>query len=135
MSTTVLAPHRTDRESSIDLPATPIAPRLARRHLTTLVEDWHLADKAADAQVVLSELVGNAVRHAGAFGLVRLQLRTHQASALYLAVLDGSSQLPVLRAPDLASLGGRGLHLVQQLTARWGVDLLQAGKRVWAELH
>jgi two-component sensor histidine kinase len=135
MGTAVLTSQHRVRAFAIDLPSSPIAPRLARRHLATLLDDWHLRDKADDAQVVLSELVSNAVRHAGTYGLVRLQLRVPDDSALYLAVLDGSGQLPVLRQPDLVSLGGRGLHLVQQLAERWGVELLQAGKRVWAELR
>jgi len=82
---------------------------------------------------VISELVGNAVQHGAEH--VRLTL-DRTARSLVVGVEDGSAVLPGPRDADAGAgqEGGRGLHIVEALTVRWGVTELAPGKRVWAEL-
>ncbi|GAB3428494.1 ATP-binding protein [Flindersiella endophytica] len=103
-----MAPPRTGLEAAIELPSHARAPSLARRRLTSLLTVWQLTDKADHAQLMLSELVSNAVRHAGAFGASRLLLKTTEPNALYVAVIDRCPLPPILRQVDEHSEGGRG---------------------------
>jgi anti-sigma regulatory factor (Ser/Thr protein kinase) len=89
----------------------------------------HLHD---DTELLLCELVTNAVVHAGGVTIVRLGLDDH---TLRVTVCDHIEAPPVTRnaAPDADH--GRGLALVEALAARWGVDRAQPpGKCVWLEL-
>lgn len=81
------------------------------------------------ATVVISELVTNAVRHGG--GCVEVSLECHDGQVTLL-VADGSSAIP--RRRDADSCGGRGIALIEALTARWGVRDHQGGKQVWVDL-
>jgi hypothetical protein len=76
------------------------------------------------------------VVHAGAGGVLQLLIRADQGGGLYIAVCDGSSRAPVMRELTGDAEGGRGLQIVQRLSARWGVETDDAGgKRVWVELR
>ncbi|KUN77618.1 hypothetical protein AQJ66_33195 [Streptomyces bungoensis] len=84
-----------------------------------------------DAQLVVSELVTNAVRHApGPCGL-RLEL-SPDSTALHVSVTDTSPERPRQRPPDPCRVGGHGLHLVSLLTGGFEVTPLAHGKRVTA---
>jgi anti-sigma regulatory factor (Ser/Thr protein kinase) len=78
---------------------------------------------------VVGELVTNAVRHGG--GCVAFSVESHDGHVT-LAVADGSSVVPRRRRPD--DRGGRGIAVIEGLSARWGVHDHQGGKRVWVEL-
>jgi anti-sigma regulatory factor (Ser/Thr protein kinase) len=95
---------------------------------------WMLCPQLTDdAELLVSELVGNAVKHAGAhvFGL-RLRRRR---GWIRVEVRDPSRALPChLPVRDL-DVSGRGLWLVDKLADRWGVDLLPYGKCTWFELR
>jgi anti-sigma regulatory factor (Ser/Thr protein kinase) len=80
------------------------------------------------AVLVLSELVTNAVLHAG--GADRI-LITCDDTWVHMSVHDRSTAL-AYRRHDSPSIGGRGLHIVDQLTRHWGSETLDGGKRVWA---
>jgi anti-sigma regulatory factor (Ser/Thr protein kinase) len=80
---------------------------------------------------VLSELVGNVVRHAGTPMDVTLTLRRPY---LHVTVSDGSRAVARPGSPGLRAEGGRGLMLVRELTQRWGSAPLGDGKVVWAML-
>ncbi|MFG2843076.1 ATP-binding protein [Kitasatospora sp. NPDC048296] len=88
----------------------------------------------ADAELALHELFVNAWKHAGSSSpLVTLAL---SPQLLRVSVSDDSPLLPEPRTPsDPLSLSGRGLHLVQSLTHRFGADLRKQGKVVWFELE
>lgn len=92
----------------------------------------HLADTAA---LIITELVVNAIRHAGTPMRCSATLRRRH---LYLAVSDGSTAPPRRSAPDAASWGvtqgGRGLLVVEALAATWGSLPTGRGKVVWATL-
>ncbi len=85
---------------------------------------------ADDAVLVLSELVTNAVLHAGGADRITVDCRD---GSIRIDVHDGATD--AARVPDVApEVGGRGLRIVEALAERWGSDPLDAGKVVWAEL-
>jgi anti-sigma regulatory factor (Ser/Thr protein kinase) len=107
------------------------ARRLTRHQLQTR---WLLGPQLTDDAVLLvSELVGNAVKHTGAdvFGL-RIRRRR---GWLRIEVRDPSRALPCHLPVREFDVSGRGLWLVDRLADRWGVDLLPYGKCVWFELR
>lgn len=109
-----------------------VARRLLRDHLASARAAAAAGDLADDAAVVLSELVGNAVRHAR--GPIRVTLRSI-GSGLRMEVHDAAPDSPPQPRPaDGEATGGRGMHLVHGLSTRWGWDADAAGKTVWAEL-
>ncbi|MFI7607720.1 ATP-binding protein [Micromonospora sp. NPDC049366] len=136
-------PVRRDRTEASRLAAAS-APRLrarlepvaeACRRARDLVADacarWNLPEAVGPASVVLTELVANAVRHAGTPMQVTLTLRRPY---LHLAVVDGSRAGLRPRDPGLGAEGGRGLLLVRELAQRWGSVEAVGGKAVWAML-
>lgn len=89
-----------------------------------------------DAALLLSELVGNAVRHAAPLpgGVLRVAWEVAQ-DAVRLSVTDGGGeQRPLVRTPGTESESGRGLAVVDALAASWGVEPAEPGQRVWAVL-
>ncbi|MFB6440268.1 ATP-binding protein [Streptomyces sp. NPDC056411] len=119
----------------VRLPSRPQSAGTARR-LTAcvLLKQWSLAPQLAEHAVLLvSELVGNAVRHTGArtFGLRMLRRR----GWLRIEVRDPSRGLPCLMPVQEMDVSGRGLFLVDTLSDRWGVDLLPRGKTTWFEMR
>lgn len=108
----------------------------AARRLTRdqLQRRWLLNPQLTDDAVLLvSELVGNAVKHAGAhvFGL-RIRRRR---GWIRIEVRDPSRALPCHLPVRELDESGRGLWLVDRLADRWGVDLLPDGKTTWFELR
>ncbi|MFB7328454.1 ATP-binding protein [Streptomyces sp. NPDC056190] len=80
-------------------------------------------------ELVVSELVGNVVRHAAGPILLRL-LRSRK---LICEVTDGSSTMPRIRRAADTDEGGRGLQLVAALTDSWGARYTPSGKCIWTE--
>ena len=78
-----------------------------------------------------SELVTNAVEHAGTTTDVRLE---QDEECVRIEVDDLSEQLPTMRRPDAMSVRGRGMLIVDRCSDRWGVDTHPGGKTVWCEL-
>jgi anti-sigma regulatory factor (Ser/Thr protein kinase) len=122
--------RRPPREISADFPARIDAPSQARRLVADALRRW--GDDGmllTDVQIVLGELAGNAVRHAGsAFSVV---VRSTD-SGVHVSVRDASRAEPTVREPTDTS--GRGMRLVAALAGRWGVVVTPHGKTVWAEL-
>lgn len=136
--TTGPAPDLTTTGPSNDevrLPSRPESASIARKlTLTQLQHRWQLpAGLTDDAVLLVSELVGNAVQHAGAhiFGL-RIRRRR---GWIRIEVRDPSRALPCLLPVRELDTSGRGLGLVDTLADRWGVDLLPRGKSVWFEVR
>lgn len=115
--------------ASWDLPSDPAIVAEARRRVCDRLTTWGLEDAAFVTELVVSELVTNAIRHAT--GPIRLRLIKDKT--LTCEVSDGSSTSPYLRRARLSDEGGRGLLLVAQLTERWGTRHLRVGKTIWAE--
>ena len=111
-------------------PPEPVSVSHTRRFLRETLDLWSLQAVGDAAAVVLSELATNAVLHARTDFTVRLsQPGKH---ALHLSVTDGSTRLPRW-SEDLHGPGGRGLRLIDALSADWGAMLNgMEGKTVWA---
>ncbi|SDP71049.1 Serine phosphatase RsbU, regulator of sigma subunit [Streptomyces sp. cf386] len=103
--------------------------RQARRLTRRTLHDWDLDDLAESSELLVSEMVANAVRFASRPIVLRL-LRT---DVLRCEVEDDSPIVPRMRHARLSDEGGRGLFLVDQLAQRWGVTRVSTGKVVWFE--
>ncbi len=124
--------RRIPRENFVSwsLPAELTSARRARTLIRKPMRRWGLAELIPTAELLVSELVTNAVRYAqGKIGL-RLVLE----GGLVCEVLDDSAALPRLRHPDDDDERGRGLQVVSQLAQRWGARRATSGKVVWCEL-
>jgi len=123
---------RTRRRHEVQLPFSTATPRLARGFVRDTCERWGVPDVLDDAVLVVSELVENAVRHAGSAPSLRLELRPGQFA---IAVHDEDPALPRARPLTSDQPGGRGLPLVAAMTKAWGVSPSpRGGKVVWAVL-
>ncbi|MEU6667971.1 SpoIIE family protein phosphatase [Streptomyces sp. NPDC046727] len=120
-----------DSVASWDLAFEPEAAGQARSLTSGCLAQWRLEDLAFSAELIVSELVTNAIRHARDPVSLRL-IRTE--NRLICAVSDGSSTSPHLRRAKLGEEGGRGLFLVAQFAMRWGTRHFADGKTIWAEL-
>lgn len=122
-------------EAEVPLPSRPESAGSARRLAQVVVlRKWGLTPQVAEAVVLLvSELVGNAVRHTGArvFGLRMMR----RPGWIRVEVRDPSRGLPCLMPVRAMDTSGRGLFLVDKLSDRWGVDLLPRGKTTWFEMR
>jgi len=113
----------------------------AREFTRHVIQSWGLAILAEDATLVVSELVTNALRHGvagegedGTEGIELLLCR--RAGLIACAVIDPGANPPRLMPPDHVAETGRGLHVVEALSAAWGwVSLGRQGKAVWATLR
>ncbi|MFB8177705.1 ATP-binding protein [Streptomyces sp. NPDC055966] len=106
----------------------PIARRLVREALV----DWDLPDLADAAELVVSELASNAVRHTRHWGL-RLTILRLAGRGVRVAVTDKSRVLPVKVTSCAENVTGRGLALVDAVSQEWGTVRLSWGKRIWAD--
>ncbi|MGW0999798.1 ATP-binding protein, partial [Streptomyces sp. NPDC002523] len=114
------------------LPARDDAPARARAQVSARLRQWHIRDDTRDNVVLLvSELVTNAVRFAAGPITVRL---IRAGDGLLCEVGDTGNGRPRLGRGGLLDDGGRGLHIVHRLTARWGVRWTDTGKMVWADV-
>jgi hypothetical protein len=112
-----------------DLPEDPRAASQARQYIRAQLAAWGLADLALTTELLVSELVGNVIRHAR--GPIRLRLL--RSRTLICEVYDGSLSTPRIRHADYTDEGGRGLQLVAALSRRWGARYLHEGKCIWTE--
>jgi PAS domain S-box-containing protein len=118
-----------DHVVSWEVPVDPAAVHDVRTRATRQVEAWGLGELAMTTELVVSELVTNAIRYAEP----PISLRLLRDSRLTCEVADSSSTAPRLRHARAMDEGGRGLFLVAQLTHRWGVRYTSGGKIIWAE--
>lgn len=126
-----------DQTWSWSLPFVPASARVARAHVTVLLRRCSVPQQIVeDAQVVVSELVGNALRHARALpsGTIDVGLEIAHDSVRIFVVDGGSATLPTLLSPPPLSLGGRGLSIVRTLTRQWGVHETRDGNTVFGVL-
>ncbi|MFF6982341.1 SpoIIE family protein phosphatase [Streptomyces sp. NPDC008343] len=114
---------------SWDVPVDPAAVADLRARATRQVTDWGCAELAMTTELIVSELVTNAIRYAEP----PIRLRLLRDTRLTCEVADGSSTAPRLRHARSMDEGGRGLFLVAQLAHRWGARYTAAGKIIWAE--
>lgn len=132
--------------SQVQLAADPVSVPAARRFVVDALTAWGEVRHVEDAELVVSELTGNASLHAGARFIYVTVERSHDVRGVRVAVEDdgpvGADALHVrtsavaeipLDWTDLPATG-RGLAIVAMLAAAWGVEETSRGKRVWADL-
>jgi anti-sigma regulatory factor (Ser/Thr protein kinase) len=119
------------RRTEVELSPVAASSRIARAFVRSTCERWDLADHIQDATEVVTELVENAIVHAGTAMGLRLELRKGR---LTVAVRDGSPHEAVLR--ERIDEPARGLHVVAELARVWGcAPDRNGGKVVWAVLN
>jgi len=119
------------QEAVVDLAHDPVAPAEARGIVRDLLLHWGYRDLLDDAALVVSELVTNAVRHAGSASLMVVN-RTD--GGIRVEVRDEGPGAPVHDSSDTDAEHGRGLMIVSALATAWGVEDDDGSKTVWAEL-
>ncbi|MEU6147472.1 SpoIIE family protein phosphatase [Streptomyces sp. NPDC047081] len=115
--------------ASLDLPNDPRAAGQARQYVREQLERWGLDELTLTTELLVSELIGNVVRHAT--GPIRLCLL--RSRSLTCEVYDGSLTTPRIRHASYTDEGGRGLQLVSAMSRRWGARYLHNGKCIWTE--
>ncbi|MEU9720963.1 SpoIIE family protein phosphatase [Streptomyces sp. NPDC047976] len=119
-----------DRIAEWEVPDDPAAVSRVRREAAAQLRDWGLEEASFTAELILSELITNAIR----YGNEPIRVRLLRDRALICEVADGSSTSPHLRYAATTDEGGRGLFLVAQYAERWGTRYTERGKVIWAEL-
>ncbi|MFJ7193991.1 MULTISPECIES: SpoIIE family protein phosphatase [unclassified Streptomyces] len=118
-----------DRVADWDVPFDPAAVAGVRAAAAEKVDDWGLSELAFGTELLLSELITNAIR----YGSPPVTVRLVYDRALTCEVADSSSTSPHLRDAAAMDEGGRGLFLVARLAQRWGTRYTPQGKVIWAE--
>ncbi len=119
-------------QSALHLGASRVSAREARAFTQSTLAGWGVDDDVDDILLVVTELVNNAVTHA----LTDCELRLSVSPlSLRIEVIDGGVGTPDPLPPSPTRNHGRGLHLIDALTAAWGFEpIAGGGKMVWAEL-
>ncbi|MFM9446965.1 ATP-binding protein [Streptomyces acidiscabies] len=104
----------------------------ARQFVRGAFSDLGLSNLSDDGALVVSELVTNVVRHTRTKAIV-ITLTQPKPGWVRVAVTDKSHAMPKPRTASKNDTTGRGLAVVAAFSARWGVDELTDGKRVWVE--
>ncbi|MFI6933769.1 SpoIIE family protein phosphatase [Streptomyces sp. NPDC050287] len=118
-----------DRVATWTVPPDPAVVAQTRKNAVDQLAVWGLTDIAFVTELIVSELVTNAIRHAEP----PIQLRLIRDRNLICEVSDASNTAPHMRRARTYDEGGRGLLLVAHLTERWGTRPTAKGKTIWAE--
>ena len=118
-----------DRIAAWDVDPDPASVAGVRSLAVAQVEHWGLDEASFATELILSELVTNAIR----YGTPPIRVRLVYDRTLICEVSDTSSTSPHLRHATTTDEGGRGLFLVAELADRWGTRYLPAGKIIWSE--
>ncbi|MFF2697022.1 SpoIIE family protein phosphatase [Streptomyces cyaneofuscatus] len=124
--TRAVAPEDTE---TWEFPADVSVAAAARKAAAGQLAAWGLDELSFTTELVVSELVTNAVRYAGG----PIGLRLIRGDVLVCEVNDPSNTQPRLRRARWSDEGGRGLFLIAQLTTRWGSRYTRSGKTIWTE--
>lgn len=119
-----------DRVADWDVPPDPAAVAGTRLAACEKLGEWGLTELGFSMELVLSELVTNAIR----YGSAPIHVRLIHDRTLICEVSDGTSASPHLHYAATTEEGGRGLFLVAQMGERWGTRYTPEGKVIWAEL-
>lgn len=111
------------------LPPQPQSARHARRFVRDCLEPYDVANDTIE--LVASELVGNVVTHAK----TDITVQVIVGRRVRLEICDGNAVAPALKDAALDAERGRGLFIVDAVSADWGVEPLPAGKRIWVEFE
>jgi anti-sigma regulatory factor (Ser/Thr protein kinase) len=119
---------------SFTLPSTPYSVQIARFYVRAALKYHDLSDYTENATEITSELVTNAITHTGTDAIGLALARLHDPEALAIVVTDTSPEPPVKCEASDAAESGRGLYLVEALSACWGWEPRDPGKAVYAIL-
>jgi anti-sigma regulatory factor (Ser/Thr protein kinase) len=115
----------------VTLPRARFAPGDARRALRSVCADHVEEDLLVDAELLVSELVTNAIRHGR--GEISLCARVDEDRLLVEVIDEGSGFEHELRRREFEQVGGWGLDIVDDVSSRWGVH--EGTTHVWFELE
>ncbi len=121
----------TPTEVRASFPSHPSSPGKARRFVDSTLHEWRCDHYVEVASLLVSELVTNAVLHAGT--TIHVVIRVH-GNRLRVEVHDGDARLPATKHYSPLSATGRGLLLVERMADDWGALPILTGKLVWFEL-
>ncbi|MFJ4812259.1 ATP-binding protein [Streptomyces longwoodensis] len=113
--------------------AAPAEVPLLRKAATRQLADWGLLATAVEAELLVTELATNVVKHVGEGAPATLVLEC-RGERLRLEVHDTSSVMPLVRTPQCDEECGRGLHLLASMVVDWGAVTTTAGKAIWCEI-
>lgn len=119
----------------LDLPAAPASVPRARRFIRSIAAAHGISHVENDAEVLASELVTNAIRHAMTQERTLRLLAVRAGAMLRIEVHDLCPVIPITRQIDLLDETGRGWFLVAAIADRHGTDLTTTGKSVWCEVR
>ena len=131
------ATQASPRLITLVLPGIPGSVPVARRHVRDALGSHGMGEFAQDAAIITSELVANAVQHACEDGAARIGVTLTCAgnpAAVTVVVSDSSPQGPVRRETPADGEQGRGLQIVEALSAHWGWRCAGGRKVVFAVL-
>lgn len=136
-------PSRTSQswplQTHLELAALPTAVPCARGHVRAVTHEWGIAELTDTAELLASELVSNAVQASErlrpradltAVPVVRIWVTSYQKS-LVIGVWDASDEMPVRKEAGPGDDSGRGLMIIDALSADWGTYREADGKVVW----
>ena len=123
--------HRAHRSARMEFEPSLSSPRRSRTFVGSTARGWGLGDVGSLAELLVSEVVTNAVEHGTSGGTVEI---VALPAGLRVEVTDRSADLPELQHPAADEPTGRGLAIVDQLSRWWGVERTAAGKTVWFEV-
>ncbi|MFD7733244.1 SpoIIE family protein phosphatase [Kitasatospora phosalacinea] len=118
-----------DKVAVWTLPEDPAVVRTARRLAEHQLAAWGLEELEFSTDLIVSELVTNAIR----YGKSPIRLRLINDRGLICEVSDSSDSTPHLRRAKSTDEGGRGLFIIGQLAQRWGTRFARHGKTIWAQ--
>ncbi|MFE2421499.1 ATP-binding protein [Streptomyces hokutonensis] len=113
--------------------AAPAEVRLLRRAAAKQLGQWGLLAAVDEAELLVTELATNVVKHVGE-GTSATLILEWRGERLRLEVHDKSHVLPLLKSAECSQECGRGLHLLAELAADWGTVMSAVGKVVWCEV-
>jgi DNA-binding NarL/FixJ family response regulator len=117
-------------EAHTDLDPDLVSPRRAREFVSQTLERWRCTDATAIIDLLVSEIVANAVLHAGTPSELAVQLLDDRVR---VAVTDHDPAQPKRRPDNPLTSTGRGIALIERLSLAWGIDRVPEGKRIWFE--
>ncbi|GAB2713653.1 SpoIIE family protein phosphatase [Streptomyces bullii] len=117
------------RVAAWDVPFDAMAVSRVRTDVNHRLDGWGLQEVSFTTELILSELLTNAIR----YGAPPVRVRMLLGRTLVCEVSDGSNTSPRLRRAATTDEGGRGLFLVSQFADRWGTRYVANGKVIWAE--
>ncbi|HZG95592.1 MAG TPA: ATP-binding protein [Mycobacteriales bacterium] len=119
--------------AATQLPPARQSPGAARRFVSDMLRRWKFDSAVDSVELLTSELVTNAVVHAGTDVQVVLEASDGH---IHVEVIDLNRRPPVVRFTPYDDLQtGRGLTLLENVASAWGVDTLERGKSVWFDVE